>query len=121
MPPALRRWGARLGLAIVVATTIGYVPGRVLRRDPRTVKLHAQLGELAEEASALQTTNTRLYRSIRALETDVGAIEDRARADLGMVYPDEIVLRVPGPAAESPGPAPASDTPATPVQRKARP
>lgn len=25
--PALRRWGVRLGLALVVAIAIGYVPG----------------------------------------------------------------------------------------------
>ena len=33
-------------------------------------------------------------RDVEALRNDVGAIEDRARADLGMVYPDEVVLQV---------------------------
>lgn len=94
VPPALRRWGTRLGLALVVAACIGYIPGPVLARDPRTVKLHAQLDELAAEAQKLRTINATLLRDISALETDVGTIEDRARADLGMVYPDEIVLRV---------------------------
>jgi outer membrane murein-binding lipoprotein Lpp len=94
IPPALRRWGIRFGLAIVVAVAIGYVPGQVLREDPRTAKLDAQLEELASEARTLAAGNAALARDIRALQTDVGAIEDRARADLGMVYPDEIVLRV---------------------------
>jgi len=81
-------------LAVVVAVGIAYVPGQVMRRDPRTLKLERQLDELAVEARGLQTVHADLARDIEALRTTVGAIEDRARADLGMVYPDEIVLRV---------------------------
>ena len=84
-------------LAIVVATLIGYLPSHVLRRDPRTVKLREQLDALEAEARALEAGNAALWREVRGLEADVGAIEDRARADLGMVYPDEIVFRVGGP------------------------
>lgn len=101
IPPAFRRWGARLALAIVVAVAIGYIPGQILRRDPRTTKLRAQLDELDVEARELTARNAALFRDIQALRTEVGAIEDRARADLGMVYPDEIVMRV-VPPAESP-------------------
>jgi cell division protein FtsB len=92
--PAVRRWAARLALALVVATAIGYVPGEALRRDPRAVMLDAQLRELDDEARTLAVGNAALAREVEALRTDVAAIEDRARADLGMVYPDEIVLRV---------------------------
>lgn len=81
-------------LAVVVAVGIAYVPGQVMRRDPRTVKLERQLDELEVEARALREVNADLSRDIDALRSSVGAIEDRARADLGMVYPDEIVLRV---------------------------
>lgn len=84
----------RAKLAIVVAAVIGYLPGQVLRRDPRSAMLEAQLAELDVEAKELAARNAELVREIEALRTDVGAIEDRARADLGMVYPDEIVLRV---------------------------
>jgi cell division protein FtsB len=94
VPPALRRWGARLILAIVVAIAIGYVPGEVLRPDPRTAKLRAQLDELDAEAKVLAEKNAGLLHEIQALQTDVTAIEERARADLGMVYPDEIVIHV---------------------------
>lgn len=94
VPPALRRWSARFGLALIVAIAIGYLPGQALRRDPRTVKLDAQIEELDLEARELADRNAALIRDIQALRSDVGAIEDRARADLGMVYPDEIVLRV---------------------------
>jgi cell division protein FtsB len=92
--PALRRWVTRLVLAIVVAIAIGYVPGQLMRRDPRAEKLSEQLEAARVEASELAVRNAALYREVNALRTDVGAIEDRARGDLGMVYPDEVVLRV---------------------------
>ena len=94
VPPALRRWATRFGLAIVVAIAIGYLPGEVMRRDPRALKLETQLDQLRTEAGALAAGNTALAREVDALRSDIRAIEDRARADLGMVYPDEIVLRV---------------------------
>ena len=95
IPPALRRWGARLGLAVLIAVAIGYLPGQVLRRDPRVAKLDAQIEQLSAEARTIAAHNAMLRRDIAALRSDVSAIEDRARADLGMVYPDEIVLRLP--------------------------
>src|SRR5689334_10384892 len=96
IPPALRRWSVRFLLAIVVATVIGYVPGQVLRRDPRTAKLREQLDALDAEARALAASNATLAREIRGLASDIGAIEERARADLGMAYPGETVFRVAG-------------------------
>lgn len=103
VPPAFRRWGARFALAVLIAIAIGYLPGQVLRRDPRAAKLEAQLGQLAAEVREVAARNAALRRDIAALRSDIGAIEDRARADLGMVYPDEIVLRIPQePAAQEP-------------------
>jgi cell division protein FtsB len=92
--PALTRWATRLGLALVVAILIGYLPGEALRRDPRALRLEGQVHQLDDEAKELAAGNAALAREIEALRSDVGAIEDRARADLGMVYPDEIVLRM---------------------------
>lgn len=102
--PAFRRWGVRFALAIAIAIAIGYVPGEVVRRDPRAAKLEAQIEQLTAEARRIAAQNAVLRREIAALRTDIGAIEDRARADLGMVYPDEIVLRLPQAleAAEAP-------------------
>jgi cell division protein FtsB len=92
--PPLRRWLVRLGLAIVVAVVIGYLPGQVLARDPRAEKLEAQLEQERAKARKLAAENAATFRDVQALRTDIGAIEDRARADLGMVYPDEILLRI---------------------------
>lgn len=92
--PPLRRWLVRLGLAVVVAIAIGYLPGQLLERDPRADKLGAQLRDERAKARSLAAGNAALFREVQSLRTSVGAIEDRARADLGMVYPDEIVLRV---------------------------
>lgn len=103
IPPGLRRWGARFALALLIAIAIGYVPGQLIRRDPRAARLEAQLAQLALEAREVAARNAALRRDIAALRSDVGAIEDRARADLGMVYPDELVLRLPvEPATEGP-------------------
>ena len=95
VPPAVRRWGTRFALAVLIAIAIGYLPGQVLRRDPRAAKLEAQLAQLLAEAREVAARNAALRRDIAALRSDIGAIEDRARVDLGMVYPDEIVLRLP--------------------------
>jgi cell division protein FtsB len=84
----------RLGLALAVAIAIGYVPGQLMRRDPRAEKLAEQLEAVRAESREVAAENAALYREVNALRTDVGAIEDRARGDLGMVYPDEVVLRV---------------------------
>jgi cell division protein FtsB len=92
--PAARRWILRLGLAIVVAVAIGYVPAELVRRDPRALKLEGEVDKTEADARELAAGNAALRREIAALREDVGAIETRARADLGMVYPDEIVMRV---------------------------
>jgi cell division protein FtsB len=95
IPPAFRRWSARLALAVLIAIAIGTLPAQVLRRDPRAAKLEVQIEQLSIEAREVAARNAALRRDIAALRSDVGAIEDRARVDLGMVYPDEIVLRLP--------------------------
>lgn len=95
IPPAFRRWGARLGLAVLIAIAIAYVPGQVLQRDPRAAKLEAQIDQLTREAHDVAARNAGLRRDIAALRSDIGAIESRARTELGMAYPDEVVLRLP--------------------------
>jgi cell division protein FtsB len=104
--PAVRRWIVRLVLAVVVAIAIGYVPGGLVGRDPRAIKLRVQLDALDAEARVLAAGNAALASDVAALATDVHAIEDRARDDLGMVYPDELVVRVVRAASEPKAAAP---------------
>lgn len=91
--PPMRRWMTRLGLALVVAIVIGYLPGQLLRRDPRAVKLEAEVAEVQAETRELAAGNAVLLREVEGLRNDVRAIEDKAR-DLGLVYPDEVIIRV---------------------------
>lgn len=92
--PATRRWGTRLALALAVAILIGYVPAQVLARDPRTSNLRRQVQELEQQISQVEAQNLSMLREIEALRSDVSSIERRARIELGMVYPHELVLRV---------------------------
>ena len=111
-------------LAIFVAAVIGYVPGQVLRRDPRAAKLREQIEAMDAEARGLAAGNEVLGREVRGLSSEVRAIEDRARADLGMVYPDEVVYRVvEPPAADAPSTAstPVPAAPAAPAALAAPP
>ncbi len=93
VPPAWRRWGTRVVLALVVALAIAYLPWRLAGGD-KVARLGAQLAEIKAEAAALEAELVRLDREIRALRSDPAVIEEHARDELGMVYPDELVVRV---------------------------
>lgn len=92
--PATRRWGTRLALAIAVAIATCYVPAAVLARDPRVPDLRGQAEELERQIELVERHNRQMTREIEALRVDVATIERRARADLGMVYPNELVVRL---------------------------
>jgi cell division protein FtsB len=115
--PATRRWGTRLSLALAVAVMIGYVPAQILARDPRVPSLRRQVTGLEREIDDVEQKNLRMVREIEALRSDIHTIESRARAELGMVYPNELVLRVAvsGSAAAAPTqPAQTQPAPAEP-------
>lgn len=114
--PATRRWGTRLSLALAVAVVIGYVPAQILARDPRVPSLRRQVAGLEREIDEVEQKNLRMVREIEALRSDIHTIESRARAELGMVYPNELVLRIAGTSAAAPAaqPAPAPSQPAEP-------
>lgn len=91
VPAALRRWATRLVLAIAVALAIAYVPGD---SEHQAVQLRRQLADARREAKELEAANARMATEVDALRTDAEAVEARARNELGMVYPGEIVLRL---------------------------
>ena len=94
--PALKRWAARVALATALATSLAYVPYRLL--DPvgtaHLSELRTELDETMSEQRRLQRENEQLRREIQGLRGDPAVIEDIARDDLGMVRDDEIVIRI---------------------------
>lgn len=93
VPPAWRRWGARVGLALAIAIAIAYLPWRT-SSDERVDKLRIQLDATGADIARLEHENARLEREVAALRSDPRAIIEYARDELGMVYPGELVLRV---------------------------
>lgn len=91
VPPALRRWAVRLALAFAVALAIAYVPGD---SEGQAIKMRRQLEDTRRETRELEAGNLRMAAEVEALRTDTEAVEARARNELGMVYPGEIVLRL---------------------------
>ena len=97
VPPAARRWAIRAGLAIAVAVAIAVAPTVLDKGDGRADRLRSQLRATQERIRELDHANRVLLDDIAALRDDVGAIERRARDELGMVYPGELVLRLESP------------------------
>jgi cell division protein FtsB len=91
VPPALRRWAVRLALAFAVALAIAYAPGN---SESQALHLRHQLEDTRRETRELEAANARMAAEVEALRTDAQAIEARARNELGMVFPGEIVLRL---------------------------
>jgi cell division protein FtsB len=94
--PLLKRWAARLALAVALAISLAYVPYRLL--DPvgaRHVReLRAQQNDTRARNAQLKVENTQLRREIDGLRNDPSVIEDIAREDLGMVREREIIIRI---------------------------
>ncbi|HUH03734.1 MAG TPA: septum formation initiator family protein, partial [Kofleriaceae bacterium] len=91
-----RRWSGRIGLALLLALGLAYLPYRLL--DGTGVsdapRLRSELSESRVESERLRRENLQLARECEALRTDPTAIEDIARDEIGMVHPGEIVIRV---------------------------
>jgi cell division protein FtsB len=97
VPPAWRRWATRIALAVAVAAVIAVAPDLIDRGDSRADKLRVQLRATEQKIRELDRANAAALDDIAGLRTEVEAIERRARDDLGMVYPDELVLEIDDP------------------------
>jgi len=64
-------------------------------------KLRAERKELEKKAQALERENQNLLRQIELLKNDYQYLERLARGKLGMIRPDEIILKLPD-ESESP-------------------
>lgn len=94
--PRWQIWGTRIALATALATGLAYFPYRLLDGSGarKAEELRQQYERTVAASRSLAAENARLRREIRALKTDVSAIEDIARDELGMVRPGEIIIRI---------------------------
>ena len=91
----LGRWLLRIGMALVLAIGIGYLPYRVYGPNgvSRVHRLERDLQQLEEANTSLEHKNQALRQQIRSLKHDRSYIEQVARDELGMVRPGDIVFQ----------------------------
>ena len=61
---------------------------------PRTMQLRAQLEQQRDTNDAARARNAQLAAEVRDLKEGVEMVEEKARAELGMVKPDEILVQI---------------------------
>ena len=80
----------------------------------RVWEIERQLVHQNKANERLVERNRALEGEVRDLKQGTGAIEERARYELGLMRPDEVFVQVSDPGAAPPVPAPASGTPPAP-------
>lgn len=93
VPSAARQWLLRAGLATAIAIALAAVP-ELLGADRRLDKLRHDRLRLRDQETRLRNQNEVLDQAIVRLRSDLHAVEELARDELGLVYPDEIVIEV---------------------------
>ncbi len=76
----------------------------------RTAELEAQVGLAQKKNTELEARNAKLNSEVHDLKEGTGAVEERARFELGMVKQNEIfvqIVRPPAPATLAAGATPA--------------
>ncbi len=98
-------WFRRLGIAAVVAVSLGYVPYHLYSSSglARFLKLKAERDALHATNLKTHESNQRLRGELEALSDGPGsdqlsraAVERAARDELGLVKPGEIVFKIEG-------------------------
>jgi cell division protein FtsB len=94
--PRWQRWATRMALATVMALALAYLPYRLLDNASarKAQNLREQYQRTLAATRVLAEENERLRHQIEALRSDVSAIEDIAREELGMVRPAEVIIRI---------------------------
>ena len=76
--------------------------------------LNQQISQQQEKNEQLKARNASLDEEVRDLKQGYGAIEERARSELGMVKQDEVFIQVVDPSSLAPNkpvtPAPVAET-----------
>jgi cell division protein FtsB len=89
----LRRKGVTLALfLIVVASVFNALLGE--RGFLELLRARREVRQMEEEIGAIQAENQRLLEEVRSLKRDPFAIERKAREELGLVRPGEVVVMI---------------------------
>lgn len=85
----------------------------------RVVSLSEELADIKEQNALTFEENQRLAAEVRSLQIGADAIEERARYDLNMVRPGEVLFRIQRPQKVLPGNALPADILNDPLYRPA--
>ena len=64
---------------------------------PRVMELNSRLGEQLASNAASRLRNEQLTAEVRDLKEGLEMVEEKARFELGMVKPDEILVQITSP------------------------
>jgi cell division protein FtsB len=64
---------------------------------PRMIELRGKLGDQLAENQAAKARNAQLAAEVRDLKEGLEMVEEKARFELGMIKPDEILVQVSAP------------------------
>lgn len=89
-------WILRGMAAVALAATFGYGPYYLYARSgfARYLQLRRDLAVTEQRNTRLRAENERLLREAEALRSDMRAVENVARADLGWVRPGEVIVEL---------------------------
>ena len=90
------RWVALILLALLLALGVKLWAGEWGFRE--IARLQAQIAEQKAENAKLKQRNDQLQADVEDLRRGKDAVEERARAELGLIKPDEIFYQVVDPA-----------------------
>ena len=99
------RWVALILLALLLALGVKLWAGEWGFRE--ITRLQAQIAEQKAENAKLKQRNDQLQADVEDLRKGKDAVEERARAELVLIRPDEIFYQVVEPAAGEAKAAPA--------------
>ena len=88
-------------LLLVVQADLWFGKGNL----PYVMSLHEQLDEQRAANDAARERNARVAAEVGDLRDGLEMVEEKARAELGMVRPDEIFVQLNPPRAATPPPA----------------
>jgi cell division protein FtsB len=95
-------------LTIVLAALLALVQAQLwLGKNgvPRVVELSSQVAAQHELNEQARTANVRLTAEVRDLQEGLEIIEEKARSELGMIKPDEILVQYAAQATRRPATA----------------